>query len=232
MVQKVKRDTLSEQVARGLLDFIEERSLMPGDSLPSESQLAAEFGVSRPVIREALRTLQGQGLIEIITGKNAVIKPVSSVILRQFFERATTLKAATFRDLIEVRRGLEIQSAMLAAERCTAEDVAKMNAIIDKMQKSIKDHVIFAEYDVELHLTIALASQNPVLFHLIESIRDAMRDNVLHGLKHRFTDEEYENVQSRHEAIVAALAKHDPEQAQRAMQEHFDEALKALLHDA
>lgn len=231
MIQKVKRDTLSEQVARGLLDFIEERELSPGDSLPSENQLAEEFGVSRPIIREALRTLQGEGIIEIVTGKNAVIRPISSAVLRKYFERAVAFKSASFQDLIEVRRGLEIQSVMLAAERCSDDDIKQMKDIITQMRKHIKEHDTFAEYDVQLHLAIASATGNPIIFHLIESIRDAVRDNVLRGLKNRFTDEEYERVQSCHEAILQALIDHDPQQARQAMEEHFDEALKALLYD-
>lgn len=229
MIRKVRRDTLSEQVTQGILAFIDEQQLSAGDALPSEGRLAEEFGVSRPIIREALKTLQGEGIIEIVTGKNAVIKPISSALLRKFFERAIAFKTASFQDLIEVRRALEIQSVMLAAERCTERDLQAMQRSVQQMAANLHKHEVFAEHDVQFHLLIASASRNPMIFHLIESIREAMRDTVLQGLQHRFTEEEFQQVQLRHETILQALKDHDVAQAQQAMQEHFDEALKALL---
>lgn len=231
MIQKVKRDTLSEQVTQGLMEFIDAHDLAPGDKLPSESQLAEEFGVSRPVIREALKSLQGEGIIEIVTGKQAVILPVSSAILRKFFERAIAFRSASFMHLIEVRRGIEIECAMLAAERATQSDLDALQACLLKMQASLKQHEEFAEHDVQFHLLIASAARNPMMYYLIESLREALRANVLRGLRHRFSDEDYAQVQLRHEDILQALIAHDPQQARQAMQAHFDEALKALLFE-
>ncbi|MCU0514769.1 MAG: FadR family transcriptional regulator [Anaerolineae bacterium] len=231
MIQKVKRDTLSDQVIQGLIAFIDSRDLTPGDSLPSESQLAEEFGASRPVIREALKVLQGEGIIEIITGRNAVIKPVSSTILKKFFQRAVAFKSASFRDLIEVRRGLEMQSAMLAAERCTDDDLGRIQEVLLLMRESLTDHQRFAGYDVQFHLLIAATARNPMIYYLVESLRDAMRDNVLQGLKHRFSREDYRPVQARHEDIFQALTKRDSQQAMQAMQAHFEEALNAASAD-
>jgi DNA-binding FadR family transcriptional regulator len=228
MIQKVRRDTLSQQVTQNLIAMIDAQDLAPGDPLPSEAQLALEFGTSRPVIREALKTLQGEGIIEIVTGKNAVVKPLSSAMLRKFFQRAVALKSATFHDLIEVRRGLEIQSVMLAAERITDDDLAALEQVMAHMRETLHDHERFAEYDVEFHLLIASAARNPMIYYLIESIRDALRENILLGMKSRYTPAEYARVQSSHEAILQALRDRQPQAAQAAMQAHFDEALKAL----
>lgn len=231
MIQKLRRDTLSSQVTQNLIAMIDAQDLAPGDTLPSETQLALEFGASRPVIREALKTLQGEGIIEIVTGKNAVIKPVSSAMLRKFFERAIALKSASFRDLIEVRRGLEIQSVMLAAQRATDEDIAALERTIERMRETLHDHERFAEHDVEFHLLIASAARNPMIYYLVESIRDALRENILLGMKARYTPDDYAQVRLRHESILQALRDHQPVAAQEAMQAHFDEALKALHPD-
>lgn len=232
MIQKVRRDTLSEQVTQGILTFIDEQDMVAGDALPSEARLAEEFGVSRPIIREALKTLQGEGVIEIVTGKNAVIKPVSSVLLRKFFERAIAFKSASFKDLIEVRRGLEIQSVILASQRCTDDDLEALALSLNAMRDNLNNQPTFAEHDIDFHLRIASASGNPMMFYLIESIREAMRDTILQGLKHRLKQEEFQQVQQCHEAIFDALKNHDAEQAQLAMQAHFDEALTGLMnHD-
>lgn len=230
MIRKIKRGNLSDQVSEGLLSFIDEQELLPGDSLPSESQLAEEFGVSRPVIREALKILQGEGLVEIVTGKNAIIRPVSSALLRKFFERAIAFKTASFRHLIEVRRGLEVQSVMLAAERRTDDDIAAMRTALDLMRDNLKTHDVFAVHDVSFHLHIASATHNPMIYHLVESIRDAMHDNVILGLQYRFTDDDYELVQESHEMILQAVINQDAQQAQASMNAHFEEALDALLY--
>jgi GntR family transcriptional regulator, transcriptional repressor for pyruvate dehydrogenase complex len=228
MIQKVKRSTLSDQVTQSLIAMIDAQDLAPGDTLPSEGQLADEFGASRPVIREALKTLQGEGLIEVVTGKNAVIKPISSTMLRKFFERAIAMKSASFRDLIEVRLGLELQSVTLAAERCADADLTALAQVMDQMRDHLQDHVRFAEHDVAFHLLIASAAKNPMIYYLLESLRDAMRENVLQGMRIRFSPEDCARVVLRHEAILQALREHDVQAAQQAMQEHFTEALRAL----
>lgn len=230
MVRKIKRGNLSDQVSEGLLSLIDEQDLLPGDSLPSESQLAEEFGVSRPVIREALKILQGEGLVEIVTGKNAIIRPVSSAVLRKFFERAIAFKTASFRHLIEVRRGLEVQSVMLAAERRTDDDIAAMHTALDLMRDNLKTHDVFADHDVSFHLQIASATHNPMIYHLVESIRDVMHDNVILGLQHRFTDADYDRIQELHVSIFQAVTDQDVQQAQASMNAHFEEALDALLY--
>ncbi len=84
MFDSLSRDTLSDQVARQLLDFIVAHDLKPGARLPSEQTLAQEFQVSRPVIREALRSLAGKSVIDIVNGKGAIIKPLNAQPLGLF----------------------------------------------------------------------------------------------------------------------------------------------------
>jgi DNA-binding transcriptional regulator YhcF (GntR family) len=74
-IEPVKRVSLSEQVARGLLQFIETAPVLPGETLPSEQTLAARFGVSRPIVREALKSLMATGVVQVVNGKGAVVHP-------------------------------------------------------------------------------------------------------------------------------------------------------------
>lgn len=224
MIQKVKRDTLSDQVKDGITAYIQQNNLGPGDSLPSENHLAEAFGVSRPVIREALKALEGEGWVEMVTGKSAVIKPMSSTVLRRYFERAVTLDEATFRDLTEVRRGLEVQSVRLAAQRYSDEHLAALERIFDRMRQHTTDHEQFADDDVQFHLEIASASGNQLLYHLIDSLRGALREAALNGVRYRATRNQQQIILTRHAAILQALRARDPEQAQQAMHDHFDEA--------
>ena len=115
MAAGLRRETLADQVARSLQQLIETRPIAPGEPLPSEAQLAATFGVSRPIVREALRTLEATGVIDVANGKGATVKPLTGELLSQFFRQASRIRVATRFDLLEVRKGLEVRSAILAA---------------------------------------------------------------------------------------------------------------------
>ena len=228
MLFKLSRQTLSEQAARNLIEYIEAGNLKPGDILPSESKLASSFGVSRPVIREALRSLAGNGLIEVINGKGAIIKPVDSDPLRRFFRRAIIFDGDAIIELLEVRKGLEVQTASLAAERRTDEELAQMGQDIAAMREQMYDPEKCIESDLQFHLKIARSTHNLMAYYLLESIRDSTKNTILEGRLSRKTDEELERVQVLHEMIYAAIEAGNAEQAANAMITHFDEAVLAV----
>jgi len=230
MMKKLHRETLAELATAGLLEFIQKQNLQPGDTLPAESILAAEFGVSRQVIREALKSLQGQGIIEVLNGKGAIIKPIDGNALLVFFQRAAQLNHQTVVELIEIRKGIEIQSAMLAAERRTAEELAQMGAIVAKMELVPGQAEAYSELDLELHLAIASATHNAMLFHLSTSIRQVAKDTILEGLRHRQNAAQFERVQELHRLLLADLERGDAQAAGQTMALQFEEAIQALGH--
>jgi DNA-binding FadR family transcriptional regulator len=125
---------------------------------------------------------------------------------------------------------LEVQSAALAATRATPPEIQDMQTVVQHMKDRLDDHDIagFVDLDVRLHLLIARASRNALLVHLIEAIREPLRESVLVGLTSRSSDDEVQYVQRMHEMIVVALAGRDATGAGRAMAEHFDKALMAI----
>src|SRR5262245_4098759 len=139
MLTKLRRETLAEQASQSLIEFIQTQNLKPGDVLPSEARLSVEFGVSRPIIREALKSLAGKGVIDIVNGRGAVVKPIDSETLSEFFERAMHENDNTIMELMEVRKGIEVQSAALAAQRRTPEELAKMSEIVTAMRQHLND---------------------------------------------------------------------------------------------
>ncbi len=231
MLQKLQRETLAEQAAASLLEFIRARDLKPGEALPSETRLTTEFGVSRPIIREALKSLQGKGVIEIVNGKGAIIRSIDGAALRGYFSRAVQVNRDTILELMEVRRGLEVQSAILAATRRTDEELDRMADIVAAMRAHVHDADAYIDLDVALHLLIASASHNAMMFHLVESIREASKDTIREGLRRRRTAEQLERVQALHEALLAEVRDGHAEGARRAMGTHFDEAVRALMAD-
>jgi GntR family transcriptional repressor for pyruvate dehydrogenase complex len=229
LLTKLSRETLAQQIAQRLTAFIQSQNLRPGESLPSETKLAEDFGVSRSVVREALKSLAAQGVIEVINGKGAIVRPIDDKLLRLYFERAIQYDHAKLIELMEVRSSIEVQSAMLAARRRTDEELARILSTITAMRTHLDDLEAYADLDVELHLMIAAATHNDVLYHLIGSIRESLKSAIREGLRRRDTHEQLERVQALHEAIGRAIERRDENEAGRAMTSHFSDAVSVLV---
>jgi GntR family transcriptional regulator, transcriptional repressor for pyruvate dehydrogenase complex len=229
-VSTLQRASLADQVGRHLLAMIREQGLAPGDQLPSEAALADQFQVSRPVIREALTHLKSLGIIGTHSGKPAVVQQVDGRLPAIFFAYALSLKGVEPVDLLEVRRGLEVQSAALAADRVAPSELRRLEGLTRRMKRHLEQQEIegFVELDVQFHLLIARASRNPLLVHLIEAIREPLRESVMVGLSSRRSAAEVQHVHHLHAQVVAAIAAHDAGAASLAMAEHFDRALVAI----
>ncbi len=231
MFSKINRETLTEQVARGLVDYIKGNGLSPGDALPAEATLAKEFGVSRPVVREALRILGARGVIGTAAGRPATVKPFSAEVLEDYFQRALDSGVHDLLELMELRAGLEVQSAMLAAERRTDAELTELLAHVARMRERLTDLEDYAASDLRLHLMIAQASHNKMIFHVLDSLRSAVLDSIKQGLGRRRNAAELEAVQRSHEAIVEALRARDASAARDAMTRSLAQGADALQTD-
>jgi DNA-binding FadR family transcriptional regulator len=227
---KISHKSLVDQVVEAVVELIDAEDLRPGDRLPSTAHLIGEFGVSRPVVREALKALEGRGVIDISSGRTAIVRPMDSEPLQSFFQRAVALEDENLLEILEVRHGIEVQSARLAAARRTHAELAALQAVTQKMRDSIGSSEEYTELDVEFHLKIAGAAHNRMLYFLVESIRDVLRDTIEEGLRHRLTEEERQLVQSTHEEILASIEKQDADGAAKAMAFHFTDAIRAIFY--
>jgi DNA-binding FadR family transcriptional regulator len=230
MLTKLSRETLAEQAARNLIAFIEAEDLKPGKLLPPENQLAADFGVSRPVIREALKSLEGKGIIEVVSGKGAVVRPLDGQPLRLFFRRALQIEHEAIIDLIELRRAIEIQSAGLAAQRRTPEELSQLAVTVAEMRRNLHNADAYVDLDVAFHQQIATMTRNAMVYHLVVTMREAIKETLHESLLRPLTDEQLERVQVGHEAILSSLERGAPAEAERVMAAHFDEVVKSLLN--
>jgi GntR family transcriptional repressor for pyruvate dehydrogenase complex len=230
MLPKLSRETLAEQAARNLMAFIESQDLKPGKLLPPETKLAADLGVSRPIIREALKSLEGKGIVEVVSGKGAVVKPLDSQPLQLFFQRAMQLEAEAIIDLMELRKGIEVQSAALAAQRRTDDEVTQLKGIVVEMRRSMHDPDAYVELDVAFHQLIAVMTRNAMIFHLVSAIREAITGVLQEGKLRHLTAEQLERVQVGHEVILTSLEQGDAEAAERVMAAHFDDAVVSLVY--
>jgi GntR family transcriptional regulator, transcriptional repressor for pyruvate dehydrogenase complex len=201
-------DLLGKQILTG--------QLAPDQPMPPEGQLSSQLGVSRTVIREAMRILGARGLVEVSQGKLPRVKPADPAhvvdSLTTFLQRADH----SLLHLIEVRLQLETAIAALAAKRATAEQIAameEMNRLL--VGQGTLDQRIDA--DLRFHSLLAEATQNPVFGVLLEPLAHLMRLSRKATLSRTGA----ERAVAGHLAILEAIRQGDPEAARRAMYEHL-----------
>jgi GntR family transcriptional regulator, transcriptional repressor for pyruvate dehydrogenase complex len=170
-LQPIQRSPLYEQVVARLRDFIDLEELRPGDRLMSERDLAERLGVSRTSVRQALTVLRVQGLVEIRHGDGVyLVTPPGDMIPSLALEVANS--EVDHPMIWEVREGIEVQSARLAARRRTDEDLAGMAAALAGMDASISHGGDGILGDRHFHRAVAQAAHNELLAQLHDQLRD------------------------------------------------------------
>jgi DNA-binding FadR family transcriptional regulator len=212
MFDKIDRVNAADAVRDQLLDRVVKGTLSIGDKLPSENELARSFGVSRPVVREAIGTLRAWG---IVASKNGSGTFITALQPRQV--GFSLLGGYSSDDLHEVRCNLEIPAAGLAAVRRTASDVQLLRRNIAAQRKST-DLSEWADLDVEFHALLAAATKNPVQERLVADLRDLHQDQSLRVLHAR---DRTQRALVEHEAILAAVTAQDEAAARECMEIHL-----------
>jgi len=218
MTGLTSRTTASQDsIARYLEDELLSGGLPAGTRLPSERQLASRLGVSRPVIREVLRTLVERGLVDVSPGRGAFARAMGATDVTAPMTSVYRRRNATPRDLIEARSTLEAQAAALAAERATTDQVDEMQAAVARVDEAT-DPIEKARADVTLHALIARASGNPVLETMFASITGLVFEHMLRSSSDPTIPTE---ANPYHQTVVDALRDHDPDTARQAMYAHL-----------
>jgi GntR family transcriptional regulator, transcriptional repressor for pyruvate dehydrogenase complex len=218
--------SLSEAVASALTERIVGVPLKPGDPLPSERELCEQFGVSRPVVREAVRALASKGLISVRVGRGLEVGRVAPDAVSE----SMTLylhgsESVGYDKVSEVRSALEIEIAGLAAARITPELTETISAVAERLP-SARDAEQAAHADVAFHRAIALATDNELFLVMLDSIGETLLDVRRKGFN---TDESISYATGAHNAILHAVAAGDVSGARRAMREHLQESARRLL---
>ncbi|MYS81071.1 FadR/GntR family transcriptional regulator [Embleya scabrispora] len=192
----------------------------PGAWLPSERALALQYSVSRPVIREALRSLQERGLIGVAPGRGSFVREVRPTSDGGDPLLLVRRGEVTARHLVVARVMLEGQAAALAAQYRSEDDLAHMRRILaDFERQSVLSTA--ADLDVAFHEAIAIASRNPVIQIMFGSIRPLTHGVVLRSLTDRAVSGAAVPL---HAVILDAIANGDPDVARAAMTEHIEAA--------
>lgn len=211
-------DTVSDAIAAALLDG----RISPGEALPSEGAIAKEFGVSKPIAREALRQLTSVGLIFTQQGKVARAKGLSGESLDRIYGYAVRSSLTRLREANEMRRAIETGIARLAAQRREAAGIAAMRLSVDEMRAAIGDPAAFTEADVLFHLGLALSTGNSMIRVQMEGMRSVQREvSELFARRANRSKVDWQATVDRHDALFRAIADGDEARAERCVATHY-----------
>jgi DNA-binding FadR family transcriptional regulator len=217
-VAKLERLPLATQAAKVILDRVASQEWPVGWKLPGEAALAAELGVGRSTVREAIRELAGRGVLA--TRQGAGVFVVSAEPVEDW---ETVLRRAQIADIVEGRIAIETESAHRAAQRRTPRDLVALQAALARRAEAAPaaSDAEYVDVDLEFHRAVVAAAHNPVLAELFDSfrprVREAMIDLVaIAGPAARSTHDH-----DVHADIVAAIRGRDPERAAAVSRSHL-----------
>jgi len=220
------RPSQTDLVVASILSMVESGQLSAGDRLPVEKDLAEQIGVSRGSLREGVRALAVLGVVETRQGDGTYITALDAARLlgplSWFADRQMDAEPA---QLLNVRRVLEAESAALAARLATDEQIAQMDAVLDRVDVLLasgaeqSDISAIIDVDTEFHRLIAQSGGNPLLAALVNSLAGrTYRTRVWRALEERGVTAD---TQAEHRAILAAIERRDPDRARMRMHLHL-----------
>lgn len=215
-LRPVRKTTVVDGILERLRTLLQEN---PGVLLPGERELAKRLGVSRPSVREALRTLERMGALDIRHGAGTRAAASGAEVLRTPLAFLLALDRPSIEDLHETRTLLEVHLAGRAAERRTAEDLEALSSALEAMRTRLSDPEAVTDPDLRFHCAIATASHNRLLERLMNGLQENIRELIDAAWPgNRSMKSSWE----RHRAIYDAVRRGDAAAARREMTRHMD----------
>ena len=217
-IEPVKSVRIYEDIVRQVKALIADGHLKSGDRLPPERDLAERFRVSRTSVREALRSLQSRGLIEIRAGEGAFVRDVSVEALIEPLALVILPYREAVGELFEARRLLEPDIAAMAARRATREELAEMERILAEQAREVAHGRTGMAQDSALHAAIAAAAHNRAIVRIVNALVDLLAQSREESLQ---TPGRPRRSHQDHRRILAAIRRRDEAGARRAMLDHL-----------
>ena len=224
-LEPVKSVRIYEDIVRQVRALIADGHLKSGDRLPPERDLAQRFRVSRTSVREALRSLQSRGLIEIRAGEGAFVRDVSVEALVEPLALVILPYREAVGELFEARGLLEPAIAALAARRATREELAEMERILAEQAREVASGRTGMAQDSALHAAIAAAAHNRAIVRIVNALVDLLaqsREESLH------TPGRPSRSHQDHRRILGAIRRRDEAGARRSMLDHLTAVAKLV----
>jgi len=219
---------LSDDIAQQIANAIREGRLVPGQTLPSERDLAKTFNVSRPIIREALRILEIQGFVSIQQGCGTLIKDPEKDILNQPISEWLAKNRQILDEFYEARLAIEPTCAALASQRATGEQLRSLQENLEESERiasSGENLAGLVGLDIDFHSEIARMCANPFLIKLLNALIEPEADarKIVLRLPHHIPA-----TLEGHWRIYEAIKAGDPQAARQAMIESLSQPFAAI----
>jgi GntR family transcriptional repressor for pyruvate dehydrogenase complex len=219
---------LSEKIIAQISDALVAGELKPGDRLPPERELAEQFGVSRTVIRDAVKTLAGRGILHVKHGAGIFVTTSEENAIGRLgaLSDILPLQGVRLRDLFEIRKVLEAEGAEWAARRRNDYHLKRLRGILEDAHRNSENLEVLSERDAQFHVAIAEASQNLVLVRVMLTLLDLLAQSRRESLsipgraKLSLKD---------HERILEEIEAQRHERARETMLEHLTSVESAVL---
>ena len=220
-----QRGLLSEEVAARLAQYIATRGLQAGDELASEEELSRLLGVGRRAVREGLRALGSQGIVETRQGRRAIVSDWRPRVFSIYFDLSKIQDEHATQDLYELRFTLEVRAATLAAVRRTDEDLAAMEAAVEAMRTAAAELDAYVDADFRFHSAVVAAARVRYYVWILDALEGTLRDERVRGVKRGLERERAsQRTFESHSAILEAIRAGDADAAAAAMNAHLQDS--------
>jgi GntR family transcriptional regulator, transcriptional repressor for pyruvate dehydrogenase complex len=222
---RIEHSRTADEVVQQIEGLILEGVLGAGDRLPGERDLSAQFDVSRPILRDALKSLEARGLVETRHGGGTYVADIIGEVFAPPMAELIRSHRKAAADYLEYRREVEAIAADYAARRATEDDRELLAAIMERMKAAhaAADFEAEAAADVEFHNAIGECAHNIVLLHTLRSCYRLLAQDVFYNRSVIYTlPGARDRLLEQHQAIYQAVVSSDPQRAREAAARHID----------
>jgi GntR family transcriptional repressor for pyruvate dehydrogenase complex len=225
----VRKTRVSEEISDQVRDLISSGRLKVGDRLPAERELAKLLDVGRSTVREAIRGLESQGLVQVRAGEGTFLIAHPNDLRGDPLTAKAFNSLHTQRNLFEVRMVIEPDLAALAARRARFDQIVKMREILQEQEALIKGGDSGITADTQFHYLLAEAAGNELLFNIMNGLMDLLRETRQASLQ---TSGRPARSIKQHRAVLRAIETRDPKGAEQRMREHLSDMEHVVLQAA
>lgn len=222
-IEPINNKKMYEKIADALMAMIRSGELKPGDRVAPVGDLAAQFGVGRSAVREALSALRAMGLIDMRQGEGTYIRSFSPETFSKYLSTGILMEERDIDDLLDVRELLESEAARRAATSNNSVLIQEIFKALDSMKEVKEDASLGEEADLAFHLAVARASGNRLLAQLMASVSEAIAELMRETRRIWIysQDSAIKKMYQEHRMIVDAIAEGVPDRAGQAMLDHL-----------
>ena len=226
-IRPIVRKTLADNLAQEIKNYIVKSRYLPGQKLPSTSEMAKNFGVGLPTVREALKKLDAMGTIEVKHGSGIFVgKHLNSLFLMNPMYSDGPVSKKQLLDLVDARLQFEISAVALATQNATEEQLNSMEEFLNEAKTNIENDALLSYYNMKFHQKISAASGNSVYYQIISVLSNLFQNEQLLLLS-IFHSKEVDYQQ--HIQIFEAIKKRNKIKSVKLMQTHLESVRDAIV---